>query len=97
LLTSEPGIYNCGADLPISIKDLVQMALDACGVEYDDCIDVADDRVGQDGCYWLDSSKLKALGWETKIKKKDGLEKMVQWVESYPELLRMSTDWKVTA
>jgi dTDP-glucose 4,6-dehydratase len=96
LLTSEPGIYNCGRPLPISIRELVELTLNACGVKFEDCVDITEDRVGQDGCYWLDSSKLIDLGWEPKIKTSDGLEQMVQWVEKYPELLKMSTDWKVT-
>lgn len=95
LLTSEPGIYNCGADKPIAIRNLVEVCMNACGVKFDDGVDVVDDRVGQDGCYWLDSSKLKALGWEAKIMKKDGIEKMVQWVEKHPELLTMDYEWKV--
>ncbi|HEX7953964.1 MAG TPA: NAD-dependent epimerase/dehydratase family protein [Burkholderiales bacterium] len=93
LLTSEPGIYNCGAFTPTSIADVVRMCGEACGV--DDFVDIVDDRVGQDGRYWLDSSKLRALGWAPTIDLPDGIADMVKWVQDYPELLTMDHEWRV--
>jgi dTDP-glucose 4,6-dehydratase len=96
ILPSEPGqIYNCGADDPVTIADLVAGCAHVCGVGFDDLVDIVGDRIGQDGCYWLDSSKLKALGWNRKIAPTAGIEDMVAWVKKYPELLTMSTDFEV--
>ena len=95
LLTSEPGIYNCGPDSPIAIRDVVQACANACGMESEDLVEIVDDRVGQDGCYWLDSSKLKALGWGPEIPLFTGVMDMVSWIKQYPEILSMPTEWSV--
>lgn len=93
LLTSEPGIYNCGAFTPTSIADVVRMCGEAC--EVTDFVDIVNDRVGQDGQYWLDSSKLRALGWNPTIDLPDGIADMVRWVKKNPELMTMNHEWQV--
>jgi len=95
LVSSDPGIYNCAIDEPVSIRQLVQMSIEACGKKFEDVVDVVPDRIGQDGKYHLDSSKLKALGWKAEIGLEEGLSEMAFWIRSYPELLNMSTDWSV--
>lgn len=95
ILPSEPGeIYNCGPDIgPISIREVVAACGRACGVE--DFVDITHDRIGQDGCYFLDSGKLRNLGWRPQIDLTTGIDEMVQWVKAYPELLTMSTEFEV--
>lgn len=97
ILPSEPGqIYNCGADEPIAIYYLVRRCAEACGIAFEDFVDVVDDRIGQDGCYWLDSSKLKQTRWRWPTHGlTEGIEEMVRWVKKYPELLTMSTTFEV--
>lgn len=96
LLTSEPGqIYNCGSNTPVSISDVVDTCAGVCDKSLDEIADVVGDRIGQDGCYWLDSSKLRQLGWSPQIALWKGIADMRLWIENYPELLTMSTDFEV--
>lgn len=95
LLTSEPGIYNCGADSPVSIRKVVRLCVEACGIGFEDLVEETQDRVGQDGRYHLDSSKLKALGWNQTIALQQGIEEMVTWIKSNHEILEMSTQWQI--
>lgn len=95
LLTSQPGIYNAGPALPTSIFDVVKMCVEYCDKSVEEVVQVVDDRVGQDGQYWLDSSKLEALGWTPKVDWEKGLQEMWHWVIANPSLLTMNTDWEV--
>lgn len=87
-------IYNCGPLGPITIKALVTHVAEVCGVMWDELVDEVPDRTGQDGRYWLDSGELaKDTFWTPTIGLAKGLEGMVQWVKSYPELLTMETSY----
>ena len=91
-----PGlVYNCGPDKPTSIRDVVEMVAAQCGVAFDSFVEMAPDRTGQDSRYWLDSSRLKALGWRQRIALPEAVADMVRWVRSNPEILEMSTDYTV--
>lgn len=96
ILPSEPGqIYNCGTPDPVSIRGVVELCAIATNVNPEDFIEVVGDRVGQDGCYWLDSIKLYYLGWSPRIGLEKGIAGMVQWIRDNPDIMSMSTDWKV--
>lgn len=101
LLVAEKGrfgdVYNCGPDEPVSIKRLIEMVAQCVGVNPSDLYTIADERTGQDGCYWLDSSKLKALGWQQQIPLLGGIAMMKHWIESHPELWTMDNNYKVRA
>lgn len=85
--------YNCGPREPICIREVVQVCADVAGVWWDDLVEETPDRVGQDGQYWLDSSKLGALGWFQTIDLEEGISSMLDWVRKYPELKTMPTDF----
>lgn len=95
LTTSGPGIYNCAVDEPVSIRHVVELSIAACGKKFEDVVEVAPERLGQDGKYHLDSSKLKSLGWKAQISLEEGIEDMARWIRAYPELLTMSNEWSV--
>ena len=57
------GVYNVGPDNPTSILEVVERCADALKKPLFDLVDIAPERTGQDSCYWLDSSRIKALGW----------------------------------
>lgn len=89
-------VYNVGPLSPISIKALVGHVAEACGISYEELVEEVPDRVGQDGRYHLDSTKIAADCWWTPtIGLARGLEQMVCWVKKYPELLSMPTEAEV--
>ena len=88
-------IYNCGPTDSIRIMYVVEMVAEACGVDSDTFVKVTADRAGQDSRYWLDSSRLRAIGWRPTIPLSEAISDMVAWVRSNPEILTMSTDYSV--
>jgi dTDP-glucose 4,6-dehydratase len=86
--------YNVGPDSPISIRDLVNCVAEACLVRLGDLVTVVPDRIGQDAKYHLDSSAIKALGWEHVVPLRLGLAGMVSWINSYPELRTADTAYR---
>jgi dTDP-glucose 4,6-dehydratase len=82
-------IYNAGPALPTSIREVVERCGGALGKSLDEVADVAEERLGQDSRYWLDSSKIKRdVGWEAQIGWDEGLAEMVEWVETYYDDLK---------
>jgi dTDP-glucose 4,6-dehydratase len=90
-------VYNCGPKEPTSIKRLLELVAQCLGMHPTELYEEAPDRAGQDGCYHLDSSKLRALGWEPQVPLLGGLARMHEWVKSFPELLTASTDYRLRA
>lgn len=89
-------VYNVGPWEPASIRDVAEMCAHAVGKELADVFDVAPERVGQDGCYWLDSSAIRALGWRQDIEWPSGLAEMVAWAKANLDQLRdWPTDYKL--
>lgn len=87
--------YNCGPTGPITIRALVTHVAEVCNVSWDELVEEVPDRTGQDGRYWLDSSELaKDTFWTPTVGLVKGLEDMLQWVKTYPELLTMPTEYK---
>ncbi len=81
-------VYNAGPPLPISIRDLVSKTAEALKMPFEQLCEVTDDRLGQDGQYWLDSSAIKRdVGWEPQISLEEGLQEMVAWGNKYRDVL----------
>ena len=86
--------YNVGPAESISIRSIVSLLASAFGMNLSDIADIAPERTGQDAQYLLDSAKIGWLGWEQKINLEDGLDRMIAWVEKYPELLTMDQGYQ---
>jgi dTDP-glucose 4,6-dehydratase len=88
-------IYNCGPDEPTAIRTVAVLVAAACNVKFEDLVQEAPERQGQDGRYWLDSSALKALGWQQIVELEHGINGMVEWVKAHPELLKADTTFRL--
>ena len=88
-------VYNCGSDFPMNIREIVNLVAEACGVSYTTLVEEVPDRVGQDSRYWIDSSRLKELGWKPEVTLQDGIRGMVEWVKKYPRLLEADTTFRI--
>ena len=91
-------IYNVGPDEPTPINEVVYLCIvSLLQKNYDDIVEKTTERMGQDSCYWLDSSKIKALGWEKKISWGEGLVDIRDWIQAYPELTELPTEFVLRA
>lgn len=92
-----PGeVYNVGPSTPTAISNVVDFCAGSLGVSFDDLVEIVPDRPGQDGQYWLDSSKIKALGWRQVIHWDTGLATMVDWGRAYlPQLREYPADYQL--
>lgn len=84
-------VYNVGPPSPTSIREVAERCAAATNRDFDELFDVAEERRGQDACYWLDSNKIIGqLGWKQTIGWDQGLQEMVEWGMRYLDQLR---DW----
>lgn len=93
-------VYNAGPAFPISILNVAVMCAKTVEVEFDDLFEVAEERLGQDSQYWLDSSKLRALGigWQPEVGWQEGLDRVRVWAEANLDELRdTSVDYQLRA
>ncbi len=88
-------VYNCSSAEPISMRTLALQIAYAVGRPFEDFVEVAPERVGQDSRYWPDATKLRALGWRPVVELSTGLDDMVQWIKKYPELLTTDTTFRL--
>ena len=102
LVVSEKGklgeIYNAGPLRPTSIREVVERCSKALNMRFEDLCEVTENRLGEDSCYWLDSSKLEELGWDRQVGWGRGLAGMVSWGQKYLEELRdLPRDFRMRA
>ena len=94
-----PGeIYNVGPKEPVSIARIVAICSQVLGMSYKDLIEEVPARHGEDSVYWLNSEKVKALGWNEEISLEQGIAEMKGWVGKYLQELRvMPTEFAMRA
>ena len=75
----EPGeVYNAGGPDECPNLEVVQRIIAATGAS-EDLIEYVADRPGHDRRYSLSSEKVRALGWEPRVRFEAGLEDTVAW------------------
>lgn len=91
-------VYNVGPAEPIAIRALLERLAGHLDLTFDALVREVPEREGQDAQYWLDSSAIRALGWEPSISLDQGLAEMVQWGRTHLPVLRgYSTDYVLRA
>ena len=79
LRQGEPGeIYNIGAGNEITNRELTDRILALLGQD-ESMIEYVEDRLGHDRRYSIDTSRVRALGWEPERDLGDALESTVAW------------------
>jgi len=82
-------IYHISGKENITIRSLVEMILDSLGKNFDECVDITEDRLGKDSAYLLDSSKLRGeFSWKDNISLKSGIAQTVDWVKNNIDILK---------
>lgn len=88
-------VYNVGPQSPISIRALVGHVAESCGVSFEELVEEAPDRTGQDARYQLDSTEIaKDCGWTQTVGLVRGVNRVVEWVRAWPELLTYPTTYE---
>jgi dTDP-glucose 4,6-dehydratase len=76
----EPGsVYNVGGPDECPNLEVVQRIIAFTGREDDDLIEYVADRPGHDRRYSLSSARVRALGWEPRVRFEEGLAQTVAW------------------
>ncbi len=93
LLVMEKGhageIYHISPDQGVAVKDVVQTICDKMGVSFEETVEVAPERLGQDKAYTIDSSKIRTeLGWKPEISLEEGINQTVNWVKSHFDAIK---------
>lgn len=88
-------LYNVAPPGPVSIRTVVKHTLEACSVPWEMVVEESPDRTGQDARYALDATEIaKDCGWTQTVGLQRGIERVVDWVKSFPELLSMPTTYQ---
>lgn len=92
-------VYNAGPPEPIAIREVAHKCAYAVGQHFDDLFVEVGERLGQDGCYWLDSSAIALeVGWGPTIGWSEGLEEVRRWaVDNFDFLRDWPTDYQLRA
>ena len=79
LVSGTPGeAYNCGGPDECENLHVVERIIELTGAD-PALIEFVTDRPGHDRRYSLSSEKLRALGWEPRVRFDEGLERTVGW------------------
>lgn len=100
IATSAPlgEVYNVGSNEPNSIREIVRACSEVSGKPWGELVDEVGARVGEDSMYWLDSGKMKALGWKPEISLLEGITDVNEWIMRWRnELSQYDTTFRMKA
>ena len=81
--------YHLSPDEGVSVRRVVETICDRMGADFSECVDIVDERPGQDAAYVISSAKAREeLGWQPTISLEDGLSDVVDWVEENWDVIR---------
>lgn len=100
LLLAEAGkdgeVYNVGPLEPVSIRRLLELCAQCLGMKFYELVEEAPERTGQDGQYWLDTSKIRDLGWRDEVPLLGGISGVHGWVkENLTELSHQPIEYQL--
>lgn len=90
--------YNAGTEKPTSIKEIVKHVSLSLKIDFNSFVNITPGRIGEDKQYWLNSNKIKLLGWKQEISLEKGINETTDWVSRYVEdLTAKETDFTLRA
>lgn len=96
-LKAKPGnTFHISSREKISIRDLVIKICERLDVNFEEIVEISNERLGKDQSYLLDSDKLrKNFQWRDEISLNSGLDETIDWVKTYlPVFKNISWDYK---
>lgn len=76
-------VYNIASQQEFTVLDVARDICELFKLNPDTQIDYVEDRLFNDQRYFVDASKLLALGWEQKTMWKDGLASTAEWYKTH--------------
>jgi dTDP-glucose 4,6-dehydratase len=78
-----------------SIRETVETICKEMGADFDEVVEIADDRPGKDQAYLMDAAKARAeLGWRPRFSFVEGIRQTIAWVkENFDEISRLPLDY----
>jgi dTDP-glucose 4,6-dehydratase len=73
--------YHISSDEIISIKELVKKISKKFDKNIYDVCKISKERLGKDHIYYLNSKKLKRIGWSPSINLDTGIDRTIEWVK----------------
>ena len=85
-----PGeLYHLSPDQGVEVREVVRTICARMGRDFEESTEVAEERLGQDKAYVIDSTKARSeLGWRPEIGLEEGIDRVVTWVEAEWEHIR---------
>lgn len=81
--------YHISTRETISIRALVEKICEMTGARFQDLALVAEDRLGKDQAYLLESSKIRSdLSWSDQVPFENGLQETLAWVDTHLDILK---------
>jgi len=88
--------YHISTKSTITIRNLVNLICNKMSVEFNDYVDIVDDRVGKDAAYLLNSEKVRnSLDWKDVIVLEKGVDEVINWVDSNISTLEKEVDYYI--
>lgn len=79
----KPGTYHFMVPSDQSVATIVRQVCKQMGRDFEKSTCFVGDRLGQDARYWLDCTKAeRELGWKAQVSFEDGIQEVIDWVES---------------
>ena len=76
--------YHISTSRVITIRNLVRMICDRMGVNFEDHVEVVEERLGKDAAYTLNSDKLRSqLDWQDHVSLEEGIDQTISWVDCW--------------
>lgn len=89
-------IYHLSDNKTISIYDLVKIISEELNVQIKDYVEITSDRIGTDALYLMNNEKIyDEFGFTPKIKFRDGIKSVVDWVDDNFEKLINYPDYYI--
>ncbi len=87
---AQPGeAFHLAPERFVSIRELVELICRKMGADFNEVVEIADDRPGKDAAYILDSSKAREeLGWNPAIDLETGIDETIAWIDRHLETLK---------
>ena len=86
---SPPEVYHLTNRDVYSIRQIVEIILEEMGEDFDNHVEISNERPGKDMAYTLKPDKIEQeLGWSAKISLRDGIKETIAWVKQHFDFLK---------